>query len=184
MKPCRLFFAGTIGLLGLLGLLGIWVVGFVQAAEPDRKPYVGSEAFEQMKPLVGSWETAVDKGQGPMKMKASYKITAGGSAIVETIFEGAPHEMVTVYYDNPKRQLSMTHYCMLHNQPRMALKSAKSNELIFDFSKDSDIDPVKDDHMHALTITFEGQDKMVQHWTRSQPGKKPEVMEIAFNRVK
>ncbi|MBI3596296.1 MAG: hypothetical protein HY203_03980 [Nitrospirae bacterium] len=180
MKPYRIIFAGVIV---LLGLLGFWVLGSIQAAGPDQIPYVGSVAFEQMRQLVGSWETTEDKGQGPMKMKASYKVTAGGSAIVETIFEGAPMEMVTVYYDNPKRKLNMTHYCMLHNQPRMALKSAKANELTFDFSKGSDINPAKEDHMHALAITFDGKDKIVQHWTRSQPGKKPEVMEIAFTRV-
>ncbi|MBI3811708.1 MAG: hypothetical protein HY283_05835 [Nitrospirae bacterium] len=180
MKPFRIIFVDVIGLLVLTGFL---VLGSIQAAEPDQKPYVGSEAFERMKLLAGSWETTMDHGQGPMKMKASYKLTAGGSAIVETIFEGSPMEMVTVYYDNPKHKLNMTHYCMLHNQPRMAVKSAKANELTFDFVKGSDINPAKEDHMHALAVTFDGKDKIVQHWTRTQPGKKPEVMEIAFTRV-
>lgn len=85
MKPYRMIFAGVIG---FLGFMGFWVLGSIQAAEPDQKPYVGSKAFEQMKHLAGSWETTMDHGQGPMKMKASYKLTAGGSAIVETIFEG------------------------------------------------------------------------------------------------
>ena len=180
MKPCRIIFAGVIGLLSLTGFL---VLGTIQAAEPDQKPYVGSGPFEQMKLLAGSWETTMDKGQGPMKMKASYKLTAGGSAIVETIFEGSPMEMVTVYYDNPKRKLNMTHYCMLHNQPRMAMKSAKANELTFDLSKSGEINAAKDDHMHSLTITFEGKDKMVQHWTRFQGGKKKDVSEIVFKRI-
>lgn len=31
--------------------------------------------------------------------------------------------------------------------------------------------------MHALSVTFDGKDKIVQRWTRSQPGKTPEVMD-------
>jgi len=174
MKTHRLILAGVIFLL---------VFGSLQAAAQEQKPYVGSEAFERMKQLVGSWETTMDKGQGPMKMKASYKLTAGGSAIVETVFEGAPHEMVTVYYDNPKHKLNMTHYCMLHNQPKMMLQSMKANELTFDLSKTADIDAAKDDHMHSLTITFDGKDKMVQHWMRFEGGKKKEAVEIAYTRI-
>ena len=174
MKTHRLILAGVICLLAF---------GSLQGAAQEQKPYVGSEPFERMKLLVGSWETTMDHGQGPMKMKASYKLTAGGSAIVETIFEGSPMEMVTVYYDNPKHKLNMTHYCMLHTQPKMALKSAKPNELTFDLSKASDINPAKEDHMHALAISFDGKDKIVQHWTRSAPGKKAEVMYFTFTRV-
>ena len=174
MKTYKLILAGIICFL---------VFGSLQAAEPEQKPYVGSEAFERMKQLVGSWESTMDMGQGPVKVKATYKLTAGGSAIVETIFEGAPTEMVTVYYDNPKRKLNVTHYCMLQNQPKMTLKSMKANELTFDLSKAADINVAKDDHMHALTITFDGKDKMVQHWTKFEGGKKKRVVEIAYNRI-
>ena len=175
MKRYRLFLAGVIGLL---------TFGSLQAAEPEHKPYVGSEAFERMKLLVGSWETTMDHGKGPMKMKASYRLTAGGSAIVEAVFEGSPMEMVTVYYDNSGRQLNMAHYCMLNNRPQMALQGAKANELTFDLAKTADIDAAKDDHMHSLTMTFDGNDKMVQYWTRFQGGQKKEVAEIAYNRIK
>jgi hypothetical protein len=174
MKTYKLILAGIICLL---------VFGSVQAAEQEQKPYVGSEAFERMKQLVGSWESTMDMGQGPVQMKALYKLTAGGSAIVETIFEGAPTEMVTIYYDNPKHKLNVTHYCMLQNQPKMTLKSMKANELTFDLSKAADINVAKDDHMHALTITFDGKDKMVQHWTKFEGGKKKRVVEIAYNRI-
>jgi hypothetical protein len=175
MKTYRLIFAGVIGLLA---------IGSLQAAEPERKPYVGSEALERMKHLAGSWESTVDKGHGPMKMIASYRITAGGSAIVETVFEGTPEEMVTVYYDSPDRRLNLTHYCMLNNQPRMALQGMKGNELSFDLSQSADINAAIDNHMHSLTITLDGKDRMVQRWTRFQGGKEKEVVEIAYSRIK
>lgn len=175
MKTRRLILAGVICLLAF---------GPLQVAAKEQKPYVGSEAFERMKQLVGSWEATMDKGQGPVKITASYKLTSGGSAIVETVFEGAPSEMVTVYYDNPNRKLQMTHYCMLHNQPKMMLRDMKMNELTFDLPKDADINVAKEDHMHSLTINFNGKDKMAQHWTRFEGGKKKEVVEIAYNRIK
>ena len=175
MKTHRLLLAGVIGLLA---------IGSLPAAEQGYKPYVGSEAFERMKNLAGSWESSMDKGQGPVKMIASYRITAGGSAIVETVFEGTPQEMVTVYYDNPNRQLNMTHYCMLSNHPQMALQGMKGNELAFDLTKTADIDAAKDNHMHSLTITIDGKDRMVQHWTRFEGGQKKEVAEIAYSRIK
>lgn len=65
----------------------------------------------------------------------------------------------------------------------MNLKAAKANELSFDLSKLADINAAKDDHMHFLAITFEGEDRMVQHWTRFDGGKKKEMVEIAFSRI-
>ncbi len=62
--------------------------------------------------------------------------------------------MVSVYTaDGP--DLAMTHYCMLGNQPRMKA-SAKSpaNQLVFQFAGGGNLDPKKDKHMHAATLTF------------------------------
>jgi len=50
-------------------------------------------------------------------------------------------------------------------------------------ARNPSIKPAKEDHMHALSITFDGKDKIVRHGTRAAPGKKPEIMEIAFTRV-
>ena len=53
------------------------------------------------------------------KVRVEYRLTAGGSALVETLFPGASRgQMVSMYYDR-KGKLAMTHYCMLRNQPGM-----------------------------------------------------------------
>ena len=150
----------------------------------DMGPYVGSPAFEQLRALEGSWEGTMDMGQGPVTITTSYKVTAGGSAMVETNFVGAPHEMVTVYHDNPKKKLTLTHYCMLHNQPKMVLVGSKKGELKFDLAKEADIDVKNEEHMHALTIKINSKDKMAQEWTGYAEGKVKHVMEIAYTRVK
>ncbi len=175
MNTYRLILAGVVGLLAF---------GCPQVFGQEQKPYVGSEAFERMKGLVGSWEGTMDMGKGPEQITASYKLTSGGSAIVETVFEGAPHEMVTVYHDDQKRRLSMTHYCMLGNQPKMVLKGMESNELTFDLSEDADIDVTKETHMHGVTIKFDGKDKMTQHWTEFKDGKGGKAVVIAYTRAK
>ncbi len=103
---------------------------------------------------------------------------------METVFEGAPHEMVTIYHDQSDRTLSMTHYCMLNNQPKMRLTTMEGNELRFDLSEDADIVVAKEMHMHALTIKVAGKDTMIQEWTNFEGGKQKEVVEIAYNRIK
>ncbi len=148
------------------------------------KPYVGSKEFEQLKKLNGHWSGTIDMGKGPEKVKASYKVTSGGSALIETIFEGMPHEMITVYHDDNHRKLNMTHYCMLNNQPKMTLASSSGNSFQFFLADDSNIQAAHEDHMHSALIKIEGKNKMTQHWTEFDKGKKKKVVKIVFNRVK
>jgi len=167
-------------------VIGLMAFGSFQVAaqEQEQKPYVGSEAFERMKQLVGSWEGTMDMGKGPAKVTTSYKLTSNGSAIVETVFEGGPHEMVTVYHDDSHHQLNLTHYCMLGNQPKMKLTAMEGKTLTFDLSHDADIDATHDTHMHAGMITFNSHDKITQQWMKFEAGKKNQVVEIAYSRIK
>ena len=65
----------------------------------------------------------------------------------------------------------------------MVVQSVKMNELSFDLASNTEINAAKDDHMHALTISFDGKDKIIQHWTRFAGGKKKGIVDLAFNRV-
>ena len=47
-------------------------------------------------------------------MRVSYRVTAGGSAILETTAAGTPMEMISMYHDRGGK-LFMTHYRMLGN---------------------------------------------------------------------
>jgi hypothetical protein len=178
MKIQTLFFAVAV-------FLSLSVAEQAFSQEHEHKPYTGSKAFERMKQLVGDWEGTMDMGKkGIMKSTLSYKLTAADSAIVETVFEGMPHEMTSVYHDDSKRRLTMTHYCAEHNQPILALTSMEGNELTMDLSKNSDIDTAKELHIHSLTIQFDGNDKMTQQWVPFDNGKKGQVTEISFTRVR
>jgi hypothetical protein len=110
--------------------------------------------LEKMKKLVGTWVEADKDGQPTEMVVSVIKLTAGGSVIHETLFPGQSHEMVSIYTaDGP--DLAMTHYCMLGNQPQMKA-SAKSpaNQLKFEFAGGTNLDPQKDKHMHAATLTI------------------------------
>ena len=152
------------------------------AGEPPNLPYSGSKGFERMKELVGAWEGTSNMPKEGEKVRVEYRLSSAGSSIVETLFPGTAHEMISVYYDN-KGHLSMTHYCALRNQPRLKLQDADAKNLQFMFAGGDNIDPRKDAHMHALTISFIDKDHIVQKWTLFVDGKEKETSIIELSRV-
>jgi hypothetical protein len=137
----------------------VLVVAFPVAAYGDHKagtqlPGPANSGLETMKRLVGTWVAADKDGQPTDQVVSIIKVTAAGSAIHETLFPGQPHEMVSIYtVDGP--DLIMTHYCALGNQPRMkADPKSPANQIRFEFAGGSNLDPAKDKHMHAATLTI------------------------------
>lgn len=120
------------------------------AACADMPPYKGSAAFERMKSLVGKW-SAESPAMG--KMNTEFRLIAGDSVIQETFAGGTPMEMLSVYHD-VNGKLTMTHYCMLRNQPRMKLTKSTADSLTFDLAPTLGLNVAKDKHMHGATYTF------------------------------
>jgi hypothetical protein len=128
-------------------------------------------AFERLRALAGEWIAAED---GEMFKKgdlvARYAVTASGSAVVETVFPGSPHEMVTVYHADGK-DLVLTHYCMEGNQPRMRAKDPKGPRFDFAYDGGTNIDPKRDRHMHQASLELSGADEIRSEWTELAEGK-------------
>ena len=120
------------------------------AACADMPPYKGSAAFERMKSLVGRW-SADSPEMG--KMNTEFRLIAGDSVIEERFAEGTPMEMLSTYHD-VNGKLTMTHYCMLRNQPRMKLVKQTADSLTFDLAPTPGLNVQKDMHMHGATYTF------------------------------
>jgi hypothetical protein len=161
-------------------LAGPWVA---QAAKDQPAPYTSSKEFERMKLLVGQWEGTSDMGKEGEKVRVEYRLTAGGSALVETLFPGSGEEMVSVYYDQ-KGKLAMTHYCMLRNQPHMTLRNADAQSIHLVFaSKGNEINPRKEKHMHAVRIVFTDNDHITQNWTLFEKGKDAGGVILKLTRV-
>jgi hypothetical protein len=155
-----------------------------QAGEYQTAPYKGSPEFEHVKQLVGTWEGTSSMGKAGEKTRVEYRLTSGGSALVETLSPGHEEEMVSVYYDQ-KGKLAMTHYCTLRNRPHMTLakSDAQSLELVF-ARKGNDINPAKEMHMHAVSFSFTDNDHIVQRWTMFDKGKKTEEVAFKLTRVR
>src|SRR5262245_38447473 len=71
---------------------------WLSAGEAE-KAKQGSQEFERLKTLVGTWQGKTDMGQGPVDMTVQYRLLAGGTVLEERVFAGTPNEMLTMYYD-------------------------------------------------------------------------------------
>jgi hypothetical protein len=130
--------------------------------------------LEKMKKLAGTWVAADQDGKPTDQVVSVIKVTAGGSAVHETLFPGQPQEMVSVYTaDGP--DLVMTHYCVLGNQPRMkADPNSPTGQIVFRFAGGGNLNPAKDKHMHEATLTIVSDDRIELQgtgWENGGPAK-------------
>ena len=96
----------NLALLRALALVSIFTVSSALADHandhkaPEPPPNISSPELNRIKALAGRWTSTTSMfGNKDEKVFTAYAITAGGSAVVETIFPGTPNEMVSVYYD-------------------------------------------------------------------------------------
>jgi hypothetical protein len=144
-----------------------------------------SAAFERLKELAGDWRIASPKDEaGKGKVAVRYRVTAGGTAVVETLFPGEDKEMVTVYHRDGD-QLMLTHYCMAGNQPRMRCRPGDArDELVFEFAGGTNLDAAKDFHMHDYRVRFLDSDHLHADWQYYRDGKAAGKHEFDLVRIK
>jgi hypothetical protein len=140
----------------------------------DDKPHAANAgsnpAFDQFKLLAGDW-VGKEKGKEGHEVHIQYKVTSGGTAVVETIMPGSDHEMVSVIHPDGKN-LIFTHYCMLGNQPQMRAAGAGDGKKVeFKFVKATNMKSEKDMHMHEVSFTFVDKDTLKTEWTNFTDGK-------------
>jgi hypothetical protein len=169
------------GLAIALLIMSCWTLA---RAEQESGSFTSREAFTRIKNLAGEWRGRVmDREKGP-EVTVLYRVTAGGSAVLETLFPGTPHEMLTVYHlDGDK--LMLTHYCAMGNQPQMVLDPGSTvRQLVFAFVGGSNLNPGRDLHMHAGRISFMTGDRLENEWDTFQDGKRVETKTFYLERKK
>ena len=166
-------------------LLLATALGAIAAADAAKSeaPKAASPEFERMKTLVGSWTGKTDIGQGPIDIKLDYRLIAGGTVLEERCFAGTPQEMVTMYFEKDGK-LAMTHYCVLGNRPGMKFKSSDAKSISFDFDSTCGINPKKESHMHALSISFDDADTITTSCKAIMDGKELPEHPTTLKRVK
>jgi hypothetical protein len=150
------------------------------SAQHDKKGPHKNAALERFKQLAGEWT-----GKGPHgEMRIVYKVTSGGSAVMETIDPGTDHEMVSmIHADGPA--LLLTHYCMLGNQPHMkATPKPGDRKIAFQFVKVTNLKSDKDMYMRSATFTFVDKDTLKTEWSAFKDGKEKEKMVMELKRKK
>jgi hypothetical protein len=126
--------------------------------------------LDHFKALAGHWAADGLDGNSAPDMKLSYEVTAGGTAVVETLFAGTPHEMRSVYTQDGS-DVVMTHYCASGNHPRMRARAMQGKALAFEFDGATNFDPATAGHMHEARFEFVGADELRAQWISWKDGK-------------
>ncbi len=133
-------------------------------------PADGKAAFERLKALAGDWEGHVVKPDGPAA-RVEFRLAGNGSALVERLFPGTDHEMVSVYHLSGSN-LVLTHYCAMANQPRMQLVSGgKDGDLVFDFTGGDNVDPKTSTFMNGGRFSVKDASSYEADWAILSQGK-------------
>jgi len=127
--------------------------------------------LDPLKRLVGEWLQVDESGKTTDIVMARSRLTAGGSVIIEELFPGSEHEMVTMYHLDGD-DVMLTHYCVMGNAPRMKLQKGSTPDK-WTFVCDGKGANMKetDPHMHQGTITFLSDDHFQSEWTMQKDGK-------------
>jgi hypothetical protein len=169
-----LSFSSLVAMLVALVALTGPAHGTDHPAPPDPKP------LAPLKKLVGTWQGNAQMGGKTVPVTITYVSTAGGSAIVEHLFPGTPHEMMSVYTVEGDG-VAMTHYCALGNHPKMTLKKSDAHSLSFEASGANGLRSPSELHMHAMTVSWTDGDHIRETWTSFADGqpKEEKVFELA-----
>ena len=89
----------------------------------------GAEVFEKLSTLVGEWRGETPAGR---LVGVNYRLSAGGSVLVETWDLGPERESLTVYH-LAGDALMATHFCPHGNQPRLKMTRAAGRRFDFTF---------------------------------------------------
>jgi len=138
-----------------------------QESKPAKKAPNTSPAFDSLKTLVGEW-SGIGKNGNPTE--TMFRLTSGGSVLVETLHPGKPAEMVSMYFmDGPN--LVLTHYCLRGNQPQLKAESAvETKKLIFKSVGGTNM-KLTDFHMGQADFTLVDEDHFEVVWTSFTNGK-------------
>lgn len=162
------------------GILGIFAPAL--RAETAVPRIDGKAAFETLKSLAGEWQGTVVKPDGP-PARVVYSVASNGNVVMEDLFPGTDHEMLTLYYLEGGDLLA-SHYCAIGNRPQFKLDTVASqpDDLVFAFNGGTGFDPVKDAHVHSGRIHF--QDGRLQNdWAQWAGGKETASHRFFLTRV-
>lgn len=119
-------------------------------------PSLAETAFARLSALAGTWSGTWANGRAHT---VNYRLSAGGTALVETWTLGPNRESMTVYHLDGGRLLA-THYCPQGTQPRLVMvPGGDSSRLDFTLLDGANLDVPGRSHQHSFTIWLRGADR-------------------------
>jgi hypothetical protein len=138
---------------------------------PAAVVFDAGSAFDFIATMAGEWERSGGGHDHGKSKLTTFKVTAAGSSVLETIFPGESSEMLTVYHRDGD-ELLLTHYCALHNAPVLKFeKSDKPGEIKFVFLGGTNFDPKTDMHVHEGTLRVKDADTVETTFVTFSDGK-------------
>jgi hypothetical protein len=126
------------------------------------------KSFNQLKSLTGSWEGKNSRGE---PVQVSYRVTAGGSALMSEITGHGENMISMIHFDGANRLL-LTHYCGAGNQPRMQASASPDGKTItFNFVDATNLDSPQSGHMDHVAIAVLDANHHTEEWTFTDHGK-------------
>ncbi len=146
-----------------------------------------SAAFKQLSTLAGTWKGTRPDGR---EYRVDYRLSAGGSVLVETWTLGPGRESLTLYHLDGSRLLA-THYCPQGNQPRLQLTAVKDDgTLSFEFLDGTNLDVKDKSHQQSFWLHLDGERAFTRaetyvenHSTPAQIDAAEAGQAIAYTRV-
>ncbi len=152
-------------------------------ASAGAQAHTAQAAFDRLKALAGTWQ-GTDGHEGEETVTHVFEVSAAGTVVMETMNPDSPdHEMINMYHLDGD-ELVLTHYCASGNQPTMQLvrPAAAANEMRFDFTGGSNLDPAKDQHIHAARLVIVDAETLESSWTGYNEGKEAGVKTFVLER--
>jgi hypothetical protein len=132
--------------------------------------------------LAGSWSPLDASGQPTGQVTNVFRVTAGGTAVEETVFPGTDHEMVTLYFVRDG-VAQLTHYCTAGNQPHMRARPGTSAREIAFVCDGSGVASEKEPHMHDARLTLLPDGRLASRWQMIEDGAETHLAEFTLARV-
>lgn len=170
----------STALLALVAMLNAHAADNPASSKPAKTPppevvYDAASAFEFLKTLSGDWEMSGGHDHGGGSNAVNFRTTAAGSSVIQTIFAGEPHEMITVFHRDGDTLL-LTHYCALQNAPVMKFeKTDKPGELKFVFHGGTNFDPKVDAHVHEGVFQIKDANTLEMNFVSYSNGQPDEM---------
>jgi hypothetical protein len=137
-----------------------------------------NKSFDLLKGMEGNW---AGKNQQGETVHVSFRLTAGGSALMSEIQGRGREDMITMFHMDGDRLL-MTHYCGAGNQPRMKVIASDAQSVSFEFFDGTNIGP-GDGHMQHVTFTQPDSNHHMEEWVFLDHGKEMKAI-FTLERVK